>query len=181
MKIKKIKITQKNSEFVKKNLSKILLSVFTITLLLSLGIINSSRAVNNNEIATQKIENKQYKIINDLNNIKIKGKENSNAFKLYRYNIQLKELYSNLKEYKESIENITKKKFTITTDENSLKDIDMKKSEIESLTEKEISDYIALREKAIKTMNKDYENLMSYFKEYLKENNIKSNTNEIGR
>ena len=57
----------------------------------------------------------------------------------------------------------------------------MKKSEIESLTEKEISDYIALREKAIKTMNKDYENLMSYFKEYLKENNIKSNTNEIGR
>ena len=74
-----------------------------------------------------------------------------------------------------------KKKFTITTDENSLKDIDMKKSEIESLTEKEISDYIALREKAIKTMNKDYENLMSSFKSYLEENNIKSNTNEIGR
>lgn len=177
----KIKIIQKNSEFVKRNLSKILLSVFTITLLFSLGIINSSRAVDNNEIATQKIENKQYKIINDLNNIKIKGKENSNAFKLYRYNIQLKELYSNLKEYKESIENITKKKFTITTDENSLKDIDMKKSEIESLPEKEISDYIALREKAIKTMNKDYENLMSSFKSYLEENNIKSNTNEIGR
>lgn len=177
----KIKTIQRSSEFIKKNLSKILLSVFTITLLFSLGILNSSRAVDNNEIATQKIENKQYKIINDLNNIKIKGKENSNAFKLYRYNIQLKELYSNLKEYKESIENITKKKFTITTDENSLKDIDMKKSEIESLTEKEISEYIALRENAIKTMNKDYENLMSYFKEYLKDNNIKSNTNEIGR
>ena len=57
----------------------------------------------------------------------------------------------------------------------------MKKSEIESLPEKEISDYIALREKAIKTMNKDYENLMSSFKSYLEENNIKSNTNEIGR
>lgn len=52
----KIKIIQKNSEFVKRNLSKILLSVFTITLLFSLGIINSSRAVDNNEIATQKIE-----------------------------------------------------------------------------------------------------------------------------
>lgn len=178
MRIKKI---LKNSKFIKENLSKILLSIFVVSLMLSLGIITNSKALDKNEAVTQKIENKQYRIINDLNNIKIKGKENSNAFKLYKYNIQLKELYSNLKEYKESIENITKKKFTITTDENSLKDIDMKKSEIESLTEKEISDYIALREKAIKTMNKDYENLMSYFKEYLKENNIKSNTNEIGR
>lgn len=46
------------SKFIKENLSKILLSIFVISLMLSLGIITNSKALDKNEVVTQKIENK---------------------------------------------------------------------------------------------------------------------------